>query len=211
MPATPARTRIKVCGITRPEDAEAAACAGVDAIGLVFFAASPRAVSTERAAAIVAALPPFVTTVGLFVNAKPAQVRETLAQVPLDLLQFHGDETPAYCAGFGRPWLKALRMKPGLDTGSALQEFRDARGILLDAWHAEHFGGTGQTFDWSQIGLLSERVRIVLAGGLHPGNVVQAIRTVRPWAVDVSSGVESAPGFKSKELIESFVSEVQRA
>lgn len=211
MQASPSRTRVKVCGITRPEDAEAAACAGVDAIGLVFFAGSPRAVSPALAAAIVAALPPFVATVGLFVNADAALVHSTLATVPLDLLQFHGDETPHYCASFGRPWLKALRMKPGLDTEAALQQFHAARGILLDAWHADHFGGTGQTFDWSRTGLLPRQSRIVLAGGLNPGNVAQAIRTVRPWAVDVSSGVESAPGLKSKELMERFVSEVQRA
>lgn len=210
MQQTSARTRIKVCGITRPEDAVAAAMAGVDAIGLVFHAKSSRLVSVAQAAEIVAALPPFVTTVGLFVNADAAAVKHVLAAVPLDLLQFHGDETPAYCAGFGCPWLKALRMKPDIDLAAALQAYSAARGILLDAWHADQYGGTGQTFDWSRLGPLQSRTRIVLAGGLHPGNVAEAIRSVRPWAVDVSTGVESAPGLKSAELIGQFISEVQR-
>jgi len=199
-----------VCGITRPEDALAAAMAGVDAIGLVFHAKSPRVVTAAQAAAIVAALPPFVTTVGLFVNAEPEQVKQVLATVPLDLLQFHGDEAPAYCAAFGRPWLKALRMKPDMDLAAALQAYSAARAVLLDAWHADQYGGTGQTFDWSRVGPLQSRTRIVLAGGLHPGNVAEAIHSVRPWAVDVSTGVESAPGLKSAELIGQFISEVQR-
>lgn len=199
-----------MCGITRPEDALAAAMAGVDAIGLVFHPASPRVVSAEQAAGIVAVLPPFVTTVGLFVNADAAAVKRVLAAAPLDLLQFHGDEAPAYCAGFDRPWLKALRMKPDMDLTAALQAYSAARGILLDAWHADQYGGTGQTFDWSRLSLLQSRTRIVLAGGLHPGNVAAAIRSVRPWAVDVSTGVESAPGLKSAELIGQFISEVQR-
>jgi len=198
-----------MCGITRPEDAVAAAMAGADAIGLVFYAKSPRAVSMGQAADIVAALPPFVSTVGLFVNADTAEVEKVLAAVPLDLLQFHGDETAAYCAGFGRPWLKALRMKPDIDLAAGLQTYSAAQGILLDAWHADHFGGTGQIFDWTRLGLMPARSRIVLAGGLHPGNVAAAIRSVRPWAVDVSTGVETAPGIKSAELIGKFISEVQ--
>jgi phosphoribosylanthranilate isomerase len=199
-----------VCGITRPDDAVAAAMAGADAIGLVFHSQSQRVVSAEQAAVIVAGLPPFVSTVGLFVNADAAEVEKVLASVPLDLLQFHGDETAAYCASFGRPWLKALRMKPDIDLAAGLQIYSAAQGILLDAWHPDHYGGTGQTFDWSRLGLMQARSRIVLAGGLHPGNVAAAIRSVRPWAVDVSTGVETAPGLKSAELIEKFISEVQR-
>jgi len=205
-----ARTRVKVCGLTQPEDALAAAEAGVDAIGLVFYLHSSRAVTVAQAKAVLAVLPPFVSTVGLFVNAETAEVRQVLGEVPLDLLQFHGDETPDYCASFGRPWLKALRMKPGLDLAMASQRYSGACGILLDAWHPEQYGGTGQTFDWSALRPLQQRTRIVLAGGLNPGNVAQAIRTVRPWAVDVSSGVETAPGLKSAELIQQFISEVQR-
>lgn len=201
---------MKVCGITRAEDALAAARAGVDALGLVCYPPSPRAVTLKQGAAVLAELPPFVTRVGLFVNAEPAAVREAMAVLALDLLQFHGDETPEYCAGFGRLWLKALRVKPGLDLAAELQRYREAQGILLDAWHPDQYGGTGQTFDWSCLGPVQQHLRIVLAGGLNPGNVAQAIRTVRPWAVDVSSGVESAPGLKSAALIEQFISEVQR-
>lgn len=204
------RTRVKVCGITRPEDALAVARAGADAIGLVFFAASPRAVSVARAQEILAALPPYVTRVGLFVNADAITVNEVLASVPLDILQFHGDESPHYCHAFTRPWVKALRMKPGLDLQQSIAQYSGAHGILLDAWHAEKYGGTGTAFDWSSLSLHGDGPRIILAGGLQPANVAAAIRQVGPWAVDVSSGVESSPGIKSAELVQQFISEVQR-
>lgn len=204
------RTRVKVCGITRPEDGLAAALAGADAIGLVFFAASPRAISVARAQQIVAVLPPFVTRVGLFVNADAVTVDQVLGSVPLDVLQFHGDESPEYCRAFTRPWLKALRMKPDLDLEKSIADYSGAHGILLDAWHEEKYGGTGAAFDWSRLSLRADGPRIILAGGLHPGNVAGAIRQVKPWAVDVSSGVESAPGSKSSELVQQFISEVQR-
>lgn len=204
------RTRIKICGITRPEDAAAAAAAGADAIGLVFYAGSPRAVTPERARALVAALPPFVTTVGLFVNASEQEVRAVLHQVPLDLLQFHGDETPAYCACFGRPYLKALRMRADLDPGREAQAFQGAAGLLLDAYRPDAYGGTGERFDWTRIpGTLS--LPVVLAGGLDPDTVGQAVALARPYAVDVSSAVEAAKGIKDPQRIAAFVAAVRAA
>lgn len=205
------RTRVKICGITRLEDGLAAAEAGADAIGLNFYAKSPRVIDSERARSFSTALPPFVARVGLFVNADPEFVRSVLAAVPLDLLQFHGDEGEEYCRSFGRPYVKALRMKPGMDLAAAASAYASAQGILVDAWHAEQFGGTGTAFDWSLLGAAVRSERLVLAGGLTPANVAQAIRQVRPGAVDVSSGVESAPGIKDKGKIELFISEVQRA
>jgi phosphoribosylanthranilate isomerase len=204
------RTRVKICGITRPEDGLAAAAAGADAIGLVFYAKSPRAIDVEKARAITAALPPFIVRVGLFVNADAEFVTATLAAVPLDRLQFHGDESEEYCRSFARPYLKALRMKPDIDLALASRAYGSAEGILVDAWHERQFGGTGIAFDWSLVGSAVSMDRLVLAGGLHAGNVAQAIRAVRPWAVDVSSGVESAPGIKDRYKIEQFISEVQR-
>lgn len=214
----PVRTRVKICGITTPAAALAAAHAGADAIGLVFYAPSPRAVSVEEAAEIVAALPPFVSAVGLFVNAEPALVDKVLARVPLDLLQFHGDETPAYCGNFGKPWLKAIRVRPDTYIPGLMDEFHAARGILLDAWHEDVYGGSGRSFDWdllraqrgSDSAGAADGSRIILAGGLRPDNVAQAIRTAMPWGVDVSSGVETAPGVKSEPLINAFMREVQR-
>ncbi len=214
----PVRTRVKICGITTPAAALAAARAGADAIGLVFYAPSPRAVSVEEAAEIVAALPPFVSAVGLFVNAEPALVDKVLARVPLDLLQFHGDETPAYCGNFGKPWLKAIRVRPDTYIPGLMDEFHAARGILLDAWHEDVYGGSGRSFDWdllraqrgSDSAGAADGSRIILAGGLRPDNVAQAIRTAMPWGVDVSSGVETAPGVKSDPLINAFMREVQR-
>ena len=186
------RTRVKICGLTRAEDALAAAQAGADAVGLVFFAKSPRAVEAAQAREVLAALPPFVTSVGLFVDAESEFVRETLAAVPLDLLQFHGDESEAYCAGFGRPWIKALRVRPGLDLGREVQRYGEAgaRGLLLDTYEPGRPGGTGQRFDW---GLIPHALgpNIILAGGLSPENVAEAIRAVRPYGVDVSGGVEA--------------------
>ncbi len=202
------RTRIKVCGITRPEDALAAAEAGVDAIGLVFYPPSPRYVEPERAASIAACLPPFVTSVGLFVNADAETIAEVVGQVGIDLIQFHGNECPDYCAAHGRPWVRALRMKDDIDLAAEAARFAGARGLLLDAYRPGVPGGTGETFDWGRIPAdLADRV--VLAGGLTPDNVGEAVARVRPWAVDVSGGVESAPGIKDKQLIARFVEAVR--
>lgn len=188
----------------------AAAESGADAIGLVFYAKSPRNVTIEQAKGIVASLPAFVTTVGLFVNAEAAEVDAVVRQVGLDLLQFHGDESPAFCEGFSRPYIKALRMKSDADPALFAARHSTARGLLLDAWEQDQYGGTGKTFDWQRIGLAAVASRIILAGGLTPTNVAGAITTVRPWAVDVSSGVEQAPGIKSHQLIQHFISEVHR-
>ncbi|HZW24433.1 MAG TPA: phosphoribosylanthranilate isomerase [Gallionella sp.] len=202
-------TRIKVCGITRAEDARTVAASGADAIGLVFYAKSPRHVSAEQAAQLVAALPPFVTTVGLFVDADAAFVREVLAAVPLDVLQFHGDETPEYCAQFGRPYLKAIRVRAGVDLLQCAAQFSTARALLLDAYVAGVPGGTGATFDW---GLIPRQLPlpVILSGGLDAENVAEAIERVRPYAVDVSSGVEAAKGIKDAAKVAAFVKEVKR-
>jgi len=203
-------TRVKICGITRIEDGLAAARLGADAIGLVFYANSPRAVQPAQARRIIDALPPFVMTVGLFVNADAQTVRDTLAVAPVQLLQFHGDESAEFCAGFGMPYLRALRVKPGVDLLQYAQEFHTAKGLLLDAWVEGVHGGTGATFDWSLIPR-DIPVPVVLSGGLDAGNVEQAVRSVRPWAVDVSSGVESAKGIKDAAKIEAFMTGVRNA
>ena len=196
--------RSKICGITRIEDALAAAEAGADAIGLVFYAKSPRAVSVQQAREIIRALPPFVTTVGLFVNASRCELSEILEAVPLDLLQFHGDETPADCEGYNRPYIKALRVRPGDDLEAACKLYASASGILLDTYVAGVPGGTGETFDWALVpARLSKPV--ILAGGLSPANVAQAIARVKPWAVDVSGGVEQAKGIKDHARIRAFI------
>lgn len=190
--------------------------AGADAIGLVFYAGSKRAVSIERALTITAVIPAFVTVVGLFVNPAEAEVHAVLSQVPLDLLQFHGDESPEFCNSFPRPFLKAVRMRTPDDLIEANRKFTQARGLLLDAWDSQQFGGTGKTFDWSMLEQSAavepqlSRSRIIVAGGLDPTNVAAAINAINPWAVDVSSGVEMAPGLKSAELIQSFIREVHR-
>jgi phosphoribosylanthranilate isomerase len=201
------RTRVKVCGITRIGDALAAAAAGVDAIGLVFAEVSPRHVSIEQARALCAALPPFVTSVGLFVDATPAQLREVLGQVPLDLLQFHGQETPEQCRGYGRPYIKAIPMRPGVDLAAQARRYADAAGLLLDAYSPGLAGGSGQVFDWGQVPR-DVGLPIVLAGGLTPQNVAAAIRQVRPYAVDVSSGVEQDKGIKDPAKIVAFMRSV---
>ena len=204
------RVRIKICGITRPEDAAAAVAAGADALGFVFYAPSPRHVSAEKAATIIRNLPPFVTTVGLFVNAGADEVRAVLDMAPLSLLQFHGDESNGFCAGFGRPWIKALAVKPDQDLPGVIAAYPDASGILLDAWHPDLRGGTGHTFDWASFPAQSGKP-LILAGGLTPDNVRQAIRQTRPYAVDVSGGVEMAKGIKDARLIDAFVAEARKA
>ncbi|PKQ39457.1 MULTISPECIES: phosphoribosylanthranilate isomerase [Pseudomonas] len=202
--------RSKICGITRIEDALAAVAAGADAIGLVFYGKSPRAVGVEQAAAIVQALPPFVTTVGLFVDMPRDQLQQLLQRLPLDLLQFHGDESPADCEGHGRPYIKALRVRPGEDVAAAMAPYSGARGILLDTFVEGVPGGTGASFDWS---LVPENAAkpIILAGGLDAGNVAEAIRQVRPYAVDVSGGVEASKGIKDAGKIHAFVQAVRDA
>ncbi|HEX5676918.1 MAG TPA: phosphoribosylanthranilate isomerase [Alcanivorax sp.] len=183
--------RVKICGITRPEDGRHAARAGADAIGLVFYPPSPRYVSPRQAADIIAALPPFVTTVGLFVDTPPERIAALLEQVPLDMLQFHGDESPQYCAGFRRPWIKALRMRDGVDPLAEADRYgaAGARGLLVDSYVPGVPGGTGERFDWDRLPA-NPPLPLVLAGGLDPANVAEAVRRVRPWAVDVSGGVE---------------------
>jgi phosphoribosylanthranilate isomerase len=203
------RTRIKICGITRGEDLLAAARAGADAIGLVFYPPSPRYLDVERARSLVAELPPFVTPVALFVNPEPAQVRSVLERVRPAMLQFHGEESPGFCAQFGLPYIKACRMRPGVDLLEYLRPFAGAAGWLLDS-HVAEYGGVGESFDWSLVP--AERSHpIVLSGGLHGGNVGEAVRRVRPWAVDVSSGVETAKGIKDAAKIAAFIAEVRNA
>lgn len=212
------RTRVKICGITRVDDGLAAAHAGADAIGLVFWRGTPRMVEAAQARAIAAALPPFVTIVGLFVDPAPDDVRAVLATVPLDVLQFQGGEAPALCRAFGRPYLKALAVTDGVDLLNSAAAFGDAAGILLDAPPADGLpGGTGRRFDWSQVPAGLPRP-LVLSGGLDPGNVADAIRRVRPWAVDVSSGVEvrgadgkAVKGIKDPARIAAFIEEARHA
>jgi len=198
------RTRVKICGLTRVADLKAAAELGADAIGLVFHAPSPRAVEIEQARALCACLPPFVTSVGLFVDARVDQVRATLERVPLALLQFHGEEPPEYCAAFGRPWIKAIRMRPGADLGALRQRYAAAVGLLLDAYDPARAGGTGRCFDWDLVPA-DLAPHIVLAGGLDPVNVAEAIRRVRPFAVDVSGGVEADKGIKDRQKMAAFM------
>ncbi len=203
------RTRIKICGITRPGDAVAAARAGADAIGLVFYPPSPRAVTLRQALDIVRELPPLVGVVALFVRAEPARVREVIDALRPSLLQFHGDEAVEDCEAFAHPYLRALRMRPGVDLLDSGVRHAHARGLLLDAF-VEGYGGGGEVFDWS---LIPTNVGspIVLSGGLHAANVAQAILRVRPWAVDVSSGVESAKGVKDAVAMREFVAAVRAA
>ncbi|MBU0563975.1 MULTISPECIES: phosphoribosylanthranilate isomerase [Stutzerimonas stutzeri subgroup] len=202
--------RSKICGITRVDDALTAAKAGADAIGLVFYAKSPRAVDVRQAREIVAALPPFVTTVGLFVNASRCEINEILDAVPLDMLQFHGDETPAQCEGFHRPWFKALRVGNGEDIEAEVARYANASGILLDTFVAGVPGGTGERFDWSLIPAALAKP-LILAGGLTAENVQQAIAQVRPYAVDVSGGVEASKGVKDASKVMAFVGRVRAA
>lgn len=198
--------RIKICGITSVEDALVAVAVGADAIGLVFYPKSPRHVTPEQAAAIVRAVGPFVTTVGLFVDASHAEVEAVLAQVPLQLLQFHGDESPAFCAAFQRPFIKAVRMTEAVDVTAAEHRFAAAGavGLLLDSYSPAAPGGTGETFRWERIPTVRQ-LPLVLAGGLSPDNVALAVQQVKPYAVDVSSGVEITPGRKDSARIAAFI------
>ena len=213
------RTRIKICGLTREEDVRHAVHAGADAIGFVLYPPSPRAVLPERAGELARLLPPFVTPVLLFVNATVDEVRTGLAAVPNALLQFHGDETPAECQSHGRPYIRAARVPTGdgaagFDLLKYAEQHAAAQAILLDA-HVQGYGGGGVSFDWTAFNWshpqLNASARLVLSGGLTPANVTAGVRLVRPWAVDVSSGVESAKGIKSPELIDRFIEAVRLA
>lgn len=203
------KTRIKICGLTREEDVDAAVAAGADAIGFVFYPPSPRYVTPARAAELVRRIPPFVDVLGLFVNEVPETVRAVCEQVPINLLQFHGDEDPAYCRRFARPYLRAARVRPGLDLVEFASSFPESRGLLLDAF-VEGYGGGGHVFDWTLIppGLPGF---LVLSGGLTAANVGDAVRRVRPAAVDVSSGVEMGKGIKDHAKIAAFVAAVRAA
>ena len=196
-------TRIKICGLTRAEDMQVAIEAGADALGLVFYPPSPRFVDPEQAVRLAGMAPPFVSVVGLFVNAEARQVSELLAAMPIHLLQFHGDEDEAYCRQFGRPYIKAARMRPGLDLLQYAASFPSAQAILVDAF-VEGYGGGGKSFDWNLIPNSMSKP-LVLSGGLDADNVGEAIRRVRPAAVDVSSGVEAAKGIKDADKIRSFI------
>ena len=204
------RTRVKICGITRPEHARAAARVGADAIGLMFYEPSPRFVTRAQARAVCEALPPLVSIVGVFVNPAPREIEAVVDELPVDLLQFHGEEPPELCSGAGKPYVKAVRVRTRSDIMEAAARYIDARALLLDAHHDALWGGTGEPFDWSVVPDDVARP-IVLAGGLTPENVAGAIRRVRPFAVDVSGGVESAAGEKDPESMERFMKEVAGA
>jgi phosphoribosylanthranilate isomerase len=203
------RTRIKICGIKEPEHARVAVEAGADAIGLVFFRESPRFVTVARAKKIASTLPPYVTPVGLFVNAKATEIRAILKAVPLGLLQFQGDEEPAFCSKFGVPYVRAVRMEEGVDLVEYRHRFSGAKALMVDAHVPGQRGGTGQVFDWAQLPS-KHPAPLILSGGLTAGNVGRAIREVRPWAVDVSSGVESSRGVKDPAKIIEFIRSVRR-
>ena len=204
------RTRVKICGITSVADALAAARQGADAIGLIFYPPSPRLVTLGRAAEIAAGLPPFVASVAVFVNPSQEHVAEVVAACRPSLLQFHGEETPMFCRSFGIPYLRAVRVRSGVDLLESLAAYEDAAGWLLDAYRDDLYGGTGEAFDWN---LIPQRLArpVILSGGLDAQNVGEAVRRVRPWAVDVSSGVESAKGVKDERLIAAFIAGVRNA
>jgi phosphoribosylanthranilate isomerase len=204
------RTRIKICGIARQADAGAAVAAGADALGLVFYAPSPRAVDVDSARAAIAGLPPFVTLTALFVDATAAAVDQVCSALPVSLLQFHGAESEAWCASFGMPYMKAIRVAPDTDLDALMGSYASAGGLLLDTYRKGVVGGTGESFDWSCIPHDHGR-KLIVAGGLHAGNVGEAIATSRPYAVDVSGGVEQSLGEKSPEKMQAFVAAVQQA
>ncbi len=203
------RTRIKFCGIRRPADAQAAVALGVDAVGFVLVPQSKRHVALPRAAAIRAKLPPFVDAVALFMNASATEVRAAIKAIKPDLLQFHGAETPEFCASFGLPYLKAIAMKGAVNLPKEARRYKLARGLLLDGNAPGAMGGQGETFDWSQA--QGVKLPLILAGGLTPANIGRAVRLVRPYAVDVSSGIERAPGIKDAAKMRAFVEAVRRA
>ncbi|WP_133481489.1 phosphoribosylanthranilate isomerase [Halomonas sp.] len=202
------RTRIKFCGLTRPQDVDAAVAAGADALGFVLWPGSQRAIDEQRLAALSERVPAFVTRVGLFVDPAPALLAH--CAMHLDLVQFHGDESPDACMAAGRPWIKALRMRDGLDLRAAAEAFGGARALLLDAYRPGVPGGTGKTFDWSRIPAPLAKP-VILAGGLTPDNVAEAIAAVAPFAVDVSGGIEAAPGIKDAAQMAAFQRAVRRA
>lgn len=204
------QTRIKICGITRPEDALAAARLGADAIGLVFAASSSRSIDIRSAREILDSLPPFIQVAGLFMDQEAEEIRSVLDAVPLDLLQFHGLEEPRYCRQFGRRYIKAVGVANLADPAVVIEQYPDAAAILLDSHVHGSAGGTGETTDWQRLPEVTA-VPLILAGGLTPDNVAEAIRTVRPFAVDVSSGVEFSPGHKDPALMEAFINEARRA
>jgi phosphoribosylanthranilate isomerase len=202
------RTRVKICGLTRDEDVAAAVAAGADALGFVFYEPSPRSVDIDRAAALAARVPAFVTAVGLFVDAEPEFIAEAARRVPLGLIQFHGAESPEFCASFGRPWIKAIAMREGLDANDAARRYTGASSLLLDTYDPALPGGTGRRFDWD---LVPPELApgIILAGGLDADNVAEAIGRVKPHAVDVSGGVEQAKGRKDRHKINDFMQGVR--
>ena len=201
------RTRVKICGFTQVKDAVAAAKLGVDAIGLVFYPPSPRHVSIEQAKEIVSALPAFVTVVALFVDEQEFQIREVLNHVSIDCIQFHGDESVAECRVYNKPYMKAIRMKPGLDVMEMARQYNDAAALLLDAYHPGIKGGSGSQFDWDLIPELCP-LPVILAGGLQVDNVRQAIQSVKPYALDVSSGVEAEKGVKDVAKMTAFIQQI---
>ena len=204
------RTRVKICGLTRVEDAVYAAHIGVDAIGLVFYPPSPRHVEIDQAVRIVNALPAFVSVVALFVDEQEARIRQVLAQVPIDCLQFHGDEPAEACSVYGKRYIKAIRMHEGIDICALARHYHDAAGLLLDAYHADAKGGTGSQFDWR---LIPEKctLPVILAGGLDENNARLAVQTVRPFALDVSSGVETEKGVKNSLKMAAFIKQVNES
>lgn len=204
------RTRIKICGITTAADADAVVAAGADAVGLVFYPRSPRAVTLAQAVEIARVVPPFVSVVALFVDEPADVIRRIIAGLPINLLQFHGEESAEYCQQFQRPWIKALRMSAGIDLPARCAAYEEARGILLDSWQEGVPGGTGVPFDW-ELARRSLPLPLVLAGGLDEHNVSEAIALLRPFAVDVSGGVEQAPGRKDTGKIKRFVAAVRAA
>ncbi|MEA1890034.1 MAG: phosphoribosylanthranilate isomerase [Pseudomonadota bacterium] len=201
-------TRIKICGICNVDDAQKACIAGATAVGMVFYAKSPRNVTVASAREIVSSLPPFISSVGLFVNSSQQEVNQVLSRVQLDLLQFHGDEDEAFCNSFDRPYIKVTRVKNDTDLVRVCEQYASARGLLLDSYKMGTPGGTGEAFDW---GLIPDDLSlpVILAGGLNPENVAEAISRVRPWAVDVSSGVEKSPGKKDQEKMVQFIRAVE--
>lgn len=206
------KVRTKICGLTRPQDIQSAVQAGVDAIGLVFYPPSPRAVNVEQAIDLVQYIPPYVQVVGLFVNASFDEITNICRQVPIDILQFHGDESPEQCQNIAqklsRRWYKAIQVKEGLDIIHEINQYKNAgaSAVLLDAYHPDLKGGTGHSFDWTTFPKAD--IPLILAGGLNPENVADAIALTQPYAVDVSGGVEQAKGIKDSEKIQKFMDNV---